>query len=824
MPRQNSLLANVFTILILLLLFSSVIFSNSYAQTTRNPVLEYVTGTWCTWCPEGHRVIKNSVLPALPNAIVLGYHGPANLPSEPMSFFEGNSIIGAFGFSGYPTGIAGRTSGIVDRSEWLSRMNQRASRPATVDIQILREYDVDSRKLSLLINLTALTQLSGLYKYNAILVENGLVFPDFPQVSGGADYVHSHVVRSMMNGALGENVIDGTWGQHQTIAKTFNYTVPQEFFADSCKIVVLVYKAGNPLASNAEIQQAEKIDLYAPRAIIESLKDRGAIAKNDGPVNFETALYNTGVEEDEFTISLNFDGPPEWQLGFETIEGSFDLDGSSVVSIPSNDSTLVNVSVHPNGVEGFGQTELSFVSNSDPKVKGHILLRTVTTNGSDILVIDENSKAKNDTLISQSLSNFYNGSFAVVDRDALDPINTNLSNFKVLVWAGGDKTTAFFQEETELLSSYLDNGGKLFIAGQNIGKDIFEEDGKSQHAQDFYHNYLHAKYVQDASTKKLVRGISGDPISSGVSLVLTDYFQRSPDIIAPADTNASKILTYATGPEVAGIKAQTENYKIVYLAIGLEQIKKETSRDSILAKSLRWLTYKKPGAGKSFYVEIDTTHFYGNVGEFYDLYSNIHNSSSDSLQLTIVRKSSDLPDGWFGALCVGELCFAPVVDTIFVGDMVPTMAPNDVLDFHLQVGASQTVPGSGSISIEIKDTKNPSDIVDFTFVFTTFPTKVDNKISIVESFELNQNYPNPFNPESKIRYSIPEGHTHVSLKIYNETGQLIRTLVNQTQAAGQHEVTWNGRNGYNQQAPSGIYFYKLQNGQHVATRKMILMR
>ncbi|MBE0570675.1 MAG: Omp28-related outer membrane protein, partial [Ignavibacteriaceae bacterium] len=166
------------------------------AQTQRNPVLEYCTGTWCVYCPQGHAVIANSILPNIPNAIIIGYHGPAN-GSDPFSFFPGNSILSLFGFNSYPTGVVDRVSGIISRSAWYSQMNARNSVPATVAIEVERSFNKTTREFSSTVDFTALTNLSGQYNYKVILLESGMVWA---QTGGTADYVHHHVVRAMMNG------------------------------------------------------------------------------------------------------------------------------------------------------------------------------------------------------------------------------------------------------------------------------------------------------------------------------------------------------------------------------------------------------------------------------------------------------------------------------------------------------------------------------------------------------------------------------------------------------------------------------------------------
>jgi hypothetical protein len=89
---------------------------------------------------------------------------------------------------------------------------------------------------------------------------------------------------------------------------------------------------------------------------------------------------------------------------------------------------------------------------------------------------------------------------------------------------------------------------------------------------------------------------------------------------------------------------------------------------------------------------------------------------------------------------------------------------------------------------------------------------------------LGQNYPNPFNPTTTIRYSIAEAG-HVSLRVYNVAGQLVRTLVDEHQAPGRvRPVTWDGRNSAGQSVSSGVYFYKLTTAGFTKTRKMVLLK
>ena len=94
----------------------------------------------------------------------------------------------------------------------------------------------------------------------------------------------------------------------------------------------------------------------------------------------------------------------------------------------------------------------------------------------------------------------------------------------------------------------------------------------------------------------------------------------------------------------------------------------------------------------------------------------------------------------------------------------------------------------------------------------------DKNEIIMEEYNLTQNYPNPFNPTTTIKYRIPE-LSLVTLKVYDVLGNEIAILVNEEKPAGTYEINWNGS-----KYPSGIYFYRLQAGSFIETKKMVLIK
>jgi hypothetical protein len=107
------------------------------------------------------------------------------------------------------------------------------------------------------------------------------------------------------------------------------------------------------------------------------------------------------------------------------------------------------------------------------------------------------------------------------------------------------------------------------------------------------------------------------------------------------------------------------------------------------------------------------------------------------------------------------------------------------------------------------------------------PLEILAQPTVPVSFRLAQNYPNPFNPHTTIEFEVPDspnGFTPVTIEVYNQIGEKVKTLTSREYEGGIHRVEWHGTDENNRRVASGTYFYRLISGSFHSAKKMIMLK
>ena len=162
------------------------------------------------------------------------------------------------------------------------------------------------------------------------------------------------------------------------------------------------------------------------------------------------------------------------------------------------------------------------------------------------------------------------------------------------------------------------------------------------------------------------------------------------------------------------------------------------------------------------------------------------------------------------------------VELEYASDIVLSRFLND----NIALSANTThklVPNWGDFAnlfLTIYVDEGNNGTIDDTLIIQNQLTDIgeDQGSLIPKEYKLEQNYPNPFNNSTVIKYSVPK-LSFVAIKIYDVLGSEVAILVNEEKPTGTYELTWNAAN-----LPSGVYFYRLQAGSFIETKKMILLK
>ena len=235
--------------------------------------------------------------------------------------------------------------------------------------------------------------------------------------------------------------------------------------------------------------------------------------------------------------------------------------------------------------------------------------------------------------------------------------------------------------------------------------------------------------------------------------------------------------------------------------------------------------YKSTNRGLTW----DTTRNVVNTGGSYCAFKDTLNGLLCGSLAHVVKRTTDGGATWDSTETkpegISTLFMSYISGTIgsYVITATPPHGPSPGSAYTLDNGETWTVVDSVNhqraafVSPSVGWSWGGPNII-YTWTGNPLITSVEYTNEIIRDFHLEQNYPNPFNPSTTISFSIPTSE-FISLKIYNVLGREVATLVNEEKPTGNYEVNFNATN-----LSSGIYFYTLQAGKNIQTKKLVLMK
>jgi hypothetical protein len=268
------------------------------------------------------------------------------------------------------------------------------------------------------------------------------------------------------------------------------------------------------------------------------------------------------------------------------------IEGTQQVYLTNRTATNVSFEWIPT-IPGVCTLELAAeLTGEEPYTGNNYLRRNITvfyTNGYVLLVDDDDVEDTYETYYETVLTanNYLYDLWHHPSQGT--PSTARMLSYDAVIWFTGDDFHETLNPQDQgNLGMYLNQSGRLFLSGQDIGWDLAYL-GRGLY---FYQHFLHAQYDVDNTSTRMVTGTGGDPIGNGLTFSIQGgdgaNNQLWPDGIQ-AISPGTVVFTYQGTQYKAAVKTDTLGYKVVYFAFGFEAINTTSMRNEVMRRVLEWL-------------------------------------------------------------------------------------------------------------------------------------------------------------------------------------------------------------------------------------------
>ncbi|MBK9760829.1 MAG: Omp28-related outer membrane protein [Flavobacteriales bacterium] len=564
-------------------LIPSMALAQSLVSTTpenRTALLEEFTGIHCGYCPEGHAIAASLEGTLSDQFVTISVHaGGYAVPGTGEPDFrtvDGAAIDAQMAVTGYPAGTVDRhaLAGALSygRGSWEGVVNDVLTMPSPVNVGVESSFNDVTRELTVhAVGLYTAESAVGNDFMSVLLKENHITGWQTDYGNGDQpNYDHMAVLRDHITDTWGEDIGSPTAGT--LVERTYSYIVPIEWNITNCQVVAFIGEY------QTEVYQAREIAAVGGSTLVIGAFNGDAQPFQAGSsgslTTFNGTFSNSLGAEEQYILTLNsYGSPASWSSEF-TVDGT-NLGNPVTITVPAGGTVDANVQITPDGTPGIGKYTLVVTSLNN---SGAPALETVyhVISGVHDLVVTNPQAEPHEELYLNGLAAESARAFTTradfVDfglANALVGVNNLYLNIS---WT----FPSYTDEVAGVLSTFMDNGGNLMIAGQDIGWDQSGQTGAygTPVTQAFYTDYLLADFVDDGtSADTQVLFDDADAVFGTVAnTTIIDAFGgfTYPDRFTPI-APAVPIMRY-NATKIGGLRAQTSNHKVVYFGIGPEQV------------------------------------------------------------------------------------------------------------------------------------------------------------------------------------------------------------------------------------------------------------
>ena len=403
---------------------------------------------------------------------------------------------------------------------------------------------------------------------------------------GATSPEYNWVVRDVLPHYIGDLIMPSSVGD--TLRLAYHYTRSYDWLPWNCELAIVVDTIA---LTTREVIQAAHAPLPLPSHMFAA-KIAGTSSKITDLGNTETLIVygiNYGRYPDTLKLKFSSEAPAGWDIRACTRIGCFDDSQSVFLGTSSADTVWVIFRTNPTQ-KGTGKGIINLTSVfTDDSFEFNL---SVTT-GDHVILIDDDVKYEFERYYITALESigeqfyYYNRNWGPLGYDTL-------SKFDIAIWfTGHHSQNTLDRDDRAVLRMYLNNGGNLFITGNDIGWDLVLDMRDTDPG--FFTNFLHASSrrseLRDSAASHRVFGMPADPIGDALLFSIDDgdgaNNARYADVITPVG-GAQPILFYGSSTrDCAGLRYKG-TYGLVYLAFGYEAIDTFSIRKLLMQRIISW--------------------------------------------------------------------------------------------------------------------------------------------------------------------------------------------------------------------------------------------
>ncbi|MEM6263385.1 MAG: Omp28-related outer membrane protein [Bacteroidota bacterium] len=557
----------------------------------RYPLFEHFTNASCSPCythnPVFHELYANNENRV--NHITYHTYWPGYDPMHLANVPEQNAMVAIYSVPGVPQlYLNGSTNLKVPSNATQAQIDAFESQTSPIQLNV-EDVSVGTDRTATVTFRSVLTPPTGNFILRVAVIESLIEFATPPGTN--RETYFPNVFRDMLTSTAGEQIVLQPQGTPTSLS--FTYTPDPNWNMDNIYVIAYIQNTATGEVINSAASNMSTLEIAPATATI--LK---AAAQN----TFSVDITETDADK-MIQVTLDSKHPMDWAASLEIDGTSYTTDTVTFMSSVSTVQKL-NLKVSPGSTIGLGTYKITIgQANSNTRRQ---TFDFVVVSGVTDLIINVGDAKEYENIYTYGIQAAGNLTSATMSEAKLaEGITSNaLDGITNIYMNAGKNADALNDGNIQALQSFLQNGGRLFLSGQDVGYGAMSSASVSSTpmVKSFFSSVLKGTFFDDGDfLNRLLTPVSSDTIFGNMSSVsvVAARFKYSPDEIGPATNEARTIFTYNDdNAKPAGIRTETANYKVVIIGAGMEMIPDTSIVNRILKISHDW-----------FYEDISTHTF-----------------------------------------------------------------------------------------------------------------------------------------------------------------------------------------------------------------------